>query len=61
MQENYFEMPAVICRELRLSLNMLNPSTSGTELIRFNIANIIVADALAPYVASTSTPMTLTM
>ena len=32
-----------------------------TELFWFNIVNIMVADALAPYVARTSTPMIFTM
>ena len=35
----------------------INPYRAGTELFRFNIANDIVADALAPCVARTSSPM----
>ena len=39
----------------------VNPYRAGTELIQFNIVNIMVADALAPSVARTSAPMILTM
>ena len=41
--------------------NMIKPYRAGTELIRFNIANIMAADALAPCVARASAPMILTM
>ena len=34
---------------------------AGTGLIRFNIANIMVIDALASCIARTSAPMILTM
>ena len=34
---------------------------AGAELVRFNVVYVMVADALAPYVARTSAPMILTM
>ena len=39
----------------------VNPYRAETELIQFNIVNIMGADALAPSVARTSAPMILTM
>ena len=42
-------------------LVLINPLSAGTELIRFIIENIMVADALAPRVARTSVPMILIM
>ena len=42
-------------------LVLINPLSAGTELIRFIIENIMVADALAPSVARTSVPMILIM
>ena len=39
----------------------VNPYHAGTELFRFNIVNIMVADALATQGARTSAPMILTM
>ena len=41
-------------------LTSVKPLTCGTELIRFNIIHIMVADALAPCVARTSAPILLT-
>ena len=38
----------------------VNPKRAVTELGRFIIVNIMVADALAPCVARTSAPMILT-
>ena len=32
-----------------------------TDLSRFDMVNMMIADALAPYVAKTPTPMILTM
>ena len=46
---------------LGLKLNHVNPELAGTELIQFNIVNIMVADALAPRVAMSSAAMILTM
>ena len=39
----------------------INPWRAGNELIRFNIANVMVADSLAPFVARTSAPMVFVM
>ena len=39
------------------SMHTFNPDHAGTELSRFNNINIMVADALAPCVTRTSTPM----
>ena len=39
----------------------LNPLRAGTELTPFNYVNIMVADALTPYVARTSAAMILTI
>ena len=41
--------------------DLINPQGAGTELSRFNIINIMAADALAPYVARTSAAMILIM
>ena len=45
----------------KLHGHKINPYRAGTELIRFNIVNIMVADALAPCVTRTSAPMILTI
>ena len=42
-------------------LNVFNPWHVGTELIWFHIANIIIADALAPCIARTLAPMISTI
>ena len=39
----------------------VNPKRAATELTRFNLVNIMAADALAPYVARTSAAIILTM
>ena len=43
-----------------MALLCFNPQRAGTELIRFIIVSIIVADALASCIARISTPMILT-
>ena len=44
-----------------LKASVFHPLPAGTELSRFNLANIMVAEALAPCVARSSTPMILTI
>ena len=59
------EPTGVTCRYNKISrwiaVTRLNPYRAGTKLSRFNKVNIIAADALAPYIARTSTAMVLTM
>ena len=48
---------------IHLSFNssFLNPEQAGTELIWFNVVNIMVANAQAPCVTRTTAAMILTM